>query len=71
MAQRKKTIIVELKAERKRWSITISGSDKEAKAQIIEAAKALEASGKFQIVNGQRWLDLVECETAKENPDGQ
>lgn len=56
MAQRKKTIIVELSAKGKHWSVTISGTDKDAKEQIIGAAKALEASGKFRILNGQRWI---------------
>ena len=57
MAQRKKSITVELKAEGKRWTVTISGTDKHARAQVITAAKALEASGKYQIINGQRWIE--------------
>lgn len=57
MAQRKKTITVELKVQGKRWSITLSGNDKDAKEQVIEVARSLEASGKFQIVNGQRWIE--------------
>lgn len=57
MAQRKKTIFVELAAKGKRWSITISGIDKDAKKQIIAVAKDLEASGKFQLINGQRWIE--------------